>query len=391
MTRRKYDTLVVGGGIVGLASAHALAERGQRVAVVEKAGVGGGTTTRTFAWLNASSKVADEPYHRLNAMGCARYRAFAAEHVAERVGWHQTSMLYSASRGDEASYTALRDQTAYLEQYSYPAQPVEAAALAAMEPAVVFDNDVTGLHATSEAWLDTPRFTAFLAEELRASGHDVLEHCRAQTLELSDDGTVSGLTTDQGLLQTSQILLCAGPDTPQVLADLTGYDAFASRFPMNRVPGLLVQTPPITGGPGLSRIIYFEGSSDAFHIRPAANGGLLMGADDIDGLVAEDSDQADMEAAGARLLDRARKRLPGPLADITAQDCTLAIGVRPYPQDGKTLAGALPGSRGLYLVATHSGITLAPALGHLIATLMVDGETPEALQPFALERLPGFS
>ena len=82
--------------------------------------------------------------------------------------------------------------------------------------------------------------------------------------------------------------------------------------------------------------------------------------------------------------------IPGFVGEACLDGCELAIGVRAYPQDGKTLAGALPGAEGLYLIATHSGITLAPALGRLMAETIVDGRAPEPLQPFSLERFPGF-
>jgi glycine/D-amino acid oxidase-like deaminating enzyme len=68
----------------------------------------------------------------------------------------------------------------------------------------------------------------------------------------------------------------------------------------------------------------------------------------------------------------------------------LGIGVRPYPKDGKSLAGPMPGSDGLFVIATQSGVTLAPALGSLMAEVIVDGHTPDALRPFSLERIEGF-
>ncbi|MGY8997148.1 MAG: FAD-dependent oxidoreductase, partial [Alphaproteobacteria bacterium] len=98
-----------------------------------------------------------------------------------------------------------------------------------------------------------------------------------------------------------------------------------------------------------------------------------------------------MAEAATRLLSFARARVPGLIGDVTTEQCELALGIRPYPHDGKTLAGALPGSQGLYLIATHSGITLAPALGQLMATLMIEGDMSDALRPFALERFPGFA
>ena len=51
----------------------------------------------------------------------------------------------------------------------------------------------------------------------------------------------------------------------------------------------------------------------------------------------------------------------------------------------------MPGSDGLFVIATHSGVTLSPAVGRLMAELVAEGRTPEALAPFALERFQGFA
>jgi hypothetical protein len=41
---RTFQTVIIGGGFTGLSTAIALAERGHKVAVIEKAGVGGGAS-----------------------------------------------------------------------------------------------------------------------------------------------------------------------------------------------------------------------------------------------------------------------------------------------------------------------------------------------------------
>ena len=48
-------------------------------------------------------------------------------------------------------------------------------------------------------------------------------------------------------------------------------------------------------------------------------------------------------------------------------------------------------ARGLYVLATHSGITLAPAIGALMAEWIATGNRPDTLAPHGLERFPGFS
>ena len=392
MTDRQgnFDVVVVGGGIVGSTAAFYLTRRGATVALVERGTIGGGTTSRSFTWINATSKVADETYHRLNAAGCALYAALAEEFGAAAIGWHRTGMLQGARRSNESDYAAMREQAAYLTQYGYPHRLVTAPELAALEPDIRFDDDTEAIHATSDAWLDAPKFSGFLADRLRAMGSTVVEGCAVETLAVDDDGTITGVTTQAGLFSAPDVLVAAGPDTPEVMASLTGFDAFAARFPMNRVPGLLLTTPANAESERLRHVIYIDDTACAMHLRPDASGGLRIGADDIDGMVADDASPDRVDAAAARLLERAMSRFPNVVGKVDLADCDVAIGVRPYPLDGKTLAGPLPGSDGLYVIATHSGVTLAPSLGELMADLIIDGDLPDALKPFSLERFPGF-
>jgi glycine/D-amino acid oxidase-like deaminating enzyme len=62
------------------------------------------------------------------------------------------------------------------------------------------------------------------------------------------------------------------------------------------------------------------------------------------------------------------------------------VGVRPMPADKHTIAGRLAGFENAWVIATHSGVTLGPLLGRLIADEIVR-ETPSAmLAPFRPDR-----
>ena len=97
------------------------------------------------------------------------------------------------------------------------------------------------------------------------------------------------------------------------------------------------------------------------------------------------------ESGFGKVLERARALLPAFPGAACLDQCRLHIGVRPYPQDGRTLAGALPGSDGLFVVATHSGVTLAPAVGRLMAEVVAEGRTPPELESFSLDRFQAFA
>ena len=385
-----FDVVVIGGGIVGCMSAFWLCRRGLKVALVERGRIGGGTTSNSFAWINATSKTADESYHRLNALGADVYRELAAEFGEQALGMNPSGMLKLVRRGDEAAYASTRDQAARLEGFGYPCAWLGHCDVAAMEPHLSLPDDMEALYALADACLDAPFFARFIAGQLRDQGASVFEDCPALSLEMTDDGVITGVLTGQGTLRAARVLVSAGPGTPEVLSELTGFDGFASRFPMNRVPGLLVVTPSTAPHRFVRRVLYMAGGNE-FHVLPMPDGGLKLGADDTDGMVANDPSPQRVREAACLLLGRARRLIPAFAGEACVDMCRMGIGVRPYPQDGKTLAGAMPGSDGLFVIATHSGVTLSPAVGRLMAELVAEGRTPPELAPFALERFQAFA
>jgi glycine/D-amino acid oxidase-like deaminating enzyme len=62
------------------------------------------------------------------------------------------------------------------------------------------------------------------------------------------------------------------------------------------------------------------------------------------------------------------------------------IGYRPIPEDGFSIVGRAEGVPGLYIAVTHSGITLAPAIGEFAAKEVLDGAAEPLLAPYRLSR-----
>ncbi len=383
--QNSFDVAVIGAGVVGCTTARSLALRGMRVAVVEADAVGRGTSANTFAWINATSKTTDEDYHRLNAMGAEGYRDLAREWGERRIGLHPTGMLEWSSPADSARLEDMRAAAAQLERWGYPVAWVGRDSLRAMEPHVRFEDGAQGLFAMADAWLDVPRFLHFLVDRLRADGARILERCRARQLLMDDEGTVLGLDTDAGRLDTKQVVVAAGPDTAEVLSSLTGYDGFAARFPLRRAPGLLITAPGDESRQLTRHILYTSDSSHA-HVRETVDGGLLIAADDADGRILEDGSEESVRRAAFDTLERVRGIIPAFEGGRCLDDCSLGIGVRPVPTDGMTIAGPMPSATGLHLAVTHSGVTLAPALGALIADSIETGSPAPRLAPFGLGR-----
>ena len=62
------------------------------------------------------------------------------------------------------------------------------------------------------------------------------------------------------------------------------------------------------------------------------------------------------------------------------------VGERPMPADGEPIVGPVAEVPGLYLAVMHSAVTLAPTMGRLIATELVDGTVQPELAGCRLDR-----
>ena len=386
---KSYDVAIIGGGIIGITSAFFLSRLGKKVVVLEQGCLATRTTANSFAWINASSKAAQGDYHQLNASGLAGYNQLAQEFGEDPLGLNPCGQLYVVRTKDDTRYHELRQRWQLLQEKNYPTAWVEAKELPNLEPSINFNQEYEALYNFGELCLDAPRFSRFLAEQIRIKGGIVLENTEVLELDISSSGHIRGLKTKTETLEAEKILLAAGPNSAEMLAQLTGFSGFANRFPLNKSPGLLVTTPDLSPRKLTRRVIYWE-QTPGLHILPHFSGGWRMGADDTDGVIANDNTVENRRAAAGSLLERARERIMGFPETLSINDCSIGVGIRPVPEDGISIADVLPGSENFFVVVTHSGVTLSPILGKLMAEFMESGTRPRELLPYSLTRFPGF-
>ena len=388
-----FDAIVVGAGIVGAGAAFALARAGTRVALLDGGPIGstpgetGGASRASFAWINATAKTGREDYHRLNADGVGHYRALAREFGEGRLGLHPTGMIAWADPGDEARRRALRVQLERLREWNHPVTSLDEGGLRALEPHVAFAPGAEGFLAYADAWLDVPRTVDFLCGRVRLAGGTVVagERGRVAGLLRDETGAVRGVEAGGARLTAPVVVAALGPDTENTLRTWLRPGEIGNRPFLGRRPGLLIDTPD-TGPFRLVRHVLYSGDN-ALHLRPGPSGGLRIGSEDADPESEAPEDAAERAAA---LVARARALLPGlggqaPLGTLM-RECTFRVGVRPVPADDRAIVGPVDAVRGLYVIATHSGVTLGPWLGQLAAEELTTGRMPDRLAPFRFDR-----
>ncbi len=365
--RARFDLAVVGLGIVGACAVYAAARAGARVLALDAGEPGAGTTGTSFAWLNAVHKE-PEAYHRLNADGMAAHRELARELGAD-AGHHAGGSLEWAE--GEAELAELSARVARLAARGYPAAWLPRARALEREPALAIPARVREVvFYADDAWLDAPRLVRTLLAAAAGRGAVIRE--RAPVTALRTRGVrVDALAVDGAEIGAAATLVCVGPATQAFLAPL------GATLPVDRVPGLLAVTSP--PAQPLGRVVHAPG----VHLRPAASGGLLLGAEDVDAPAARATSASELDALAATLLERAARVVPG------ARGVKLVdrrVGVRPMPGDRHTIAGRIPGFDNAWMLATHSGVTLGALLGRLIADEILAGASHAALAPFRPDR-----
>jgi len=364
MSSPGYDVAVVGLGIVGASAVYSAAWTGARVLALDAGSPGGGTSGTSFAWLNSVRKEPDV-YHRLNAAGMTAHRELSRE-LGGDAGYHDGGSLEWAEPGQ--AERELRERVHRLAERGYPAEWISRGRASELEPGLAIPESIRDVaFFAADAWLDAPRLIGRLLAAASARGAEVRDGRAVRSLRTCGD-RVEALVTDEGDVSARSVLVCVGPATQAFLEPL------GVAIPVGRVPGLLAVTSRPAAA--LGRVVHAPG----IHLRPDAGGGLLLGAGDLDGLAASPGSTASLSV---QLLERAARVFPGarPLRIVDSR-----IGLRPMPGDQHTIAGRIPGFTNAFLIATHSGITLGPLLGRLMADEIVRDKPSSTLAPFRPER-----
>lgn len=333
------DVVVVGAGIVGASVAHHCARLGAGVTLVDKALPGTGATGASFAWIGTSDRVPG-PGGPLHAAAVREWRRLASEVGGGLVRWTGSLSWGGEPPGD-------------LEPGRYL---VDADQVAALEPNLLRP-PARAVHIPGDGVVDPVTTTDALVGAARAHGARVVPGTAVTGLHVAQ-GRVAGVTTTAGLLPARTVVLAAGADVPVLCAPL------GAQVPVRPSPAVLVR---LTGPPQLVRTLV---ATPDVEVRSGGDGELLAA-------LAYDGETTAAEVA--RSAERARDRIAGMFRG--AQDVRVReaqVGMRPMPVDERPVIGPLPGLPGAYVAVMHSGVTLAPVAGRLVAEEVVHGvRTPE--------------
>lgn len=226
----EVDVAVIGGGIIGISTAYALAQAGVRVAVFEKNTIACEQSSRNWGWVRTLCRdMAEVPLAvRANEL----WRDIQKQ---VDVGFHQTGILYLAeSQADTQKY----------QQWLDNAKPrgVDAVLLdraATLRHLPVSNRHWTGsLFSRSDAVAEPGLATHGIAQLARSAGCQIIEHCAVRAIETAA-GRVCGLVTEHGRVKADTVLLAGGAWSRLFCGNLD------IDFPQLKVRSSVLRTSPV--------------------------------------------------------------------------------------------------------------------------------------------------
>lgn len=368
------DAIVLGGGLMGTASAFFLARRGVHTTLIERNRVGSGATVASFGNIRRSGRYLPQlPLAHRSLALWGQASAMLGRDVEFRATGHlrlvfsQEGLAAMRSFAEEARPwgLALEELTAKEVRSRFPGLGPDAIA-ASFSP-----KDGSG----------NPRLIApAFATAARKLGADIVENVEVQAVRKSQYGFQ--VETSNGLYSASMLLNATG--------------AWGAR-----IAGLFGETVPIVAkGPQMgvteplpNRVLPVVGvwahDHGGGYLRQVERGNIVFGGGAERTDVSLDSGHA--KADPARLPGQLRSLLP--LLPALRNVCVIRTwsGCEGYVEDGLPVMGQSPATEGLFHAFGFSGhgFQLGPGVGDVMAELMATGRTDIELQDFRVGRFRG--
>ena len=396
--KRGFDVVVVGGGVIGLSCAWRLAQRGARVAVVERGEPGCGATRVAAGMLAPVGELTfGEPeLLQLTLAAAGLYPEFVAEVEAasgECTGYDQLGALHVALDRDEAAQLRrVHDLQRSLELEAEWLPPRKCRDL---EPGLT-PSFHGGVFAAGEAAVDPRALTQALAAAARAEGVEVMTGTEVVGGIFEGD-RLTGVRTRSGIFHERHRVVPLSGNTGQenhaINPSPTADDSIRAetvvlaggawsgtapwlpehaRPPVRPVKGQVLELRRRDDEPPARHIL----ASERVYLVPRGDGRLIVGA-----TVEEMGYDTAVTAGGVHELLREAYRLLPDVAEMELVDAN--AGLRPGTPDNLPLVG--PGAiDGLVLATGHfrNGILLAPLAAEAVADLLAGAPNSQRRSSF---------
>jgi glycine oxidase len=339
---QRQDVIVVGGGVIGLASAWRLAQRGLSVAVLERGEPGGGATRAAAGMLApvTESEFGDEPVLQSRLAAAEAWPRFASE-LAEAsgldCGYRRNGCLSIALDADDLGEVSRHHE--FRLELGLAAEWLLASACRELESALS-TSTAGGSFTPDDGEVDPRRLTAALVGALEGAGVPIV---RANVGSLEE------------VFERAPTVVAATGAWAEWLPE-------EARPPVRPVKGQILRLRGRRDDPVVERTI----RTPEVYVVPRASGEVVVGA-----TVEERGFDTTVTAGAVHELLRAAYRALPELAELEFVEAS--AGLRPGTPDNLPIVERTA-VEGLVLATGHyrNGILLAPVAAERVAELVAD-------------------
>jgi len=377
---READVVVVGSGGFGAATAYFLARRGgRRVALLDRHEVASQTSPRAAG--NAAVLRSTELMSRLASRAVQWLRRFSVD-TGQPLDLVQSGSLKVARRPEEAAI--LEEEGIRGQAWGLGTRLVSPEEAHRLHPFFQPPGVLAVLHTPGDVYFEPSQVASGYASAASALGVTLLANTTVVGIDVRQ-GAVQAVETDRGRIETPVVVDAAGAWARQVAAGAGIY------VPMVPTRHQLLITEPIEGvRPDLPIVRIMDA---AVYVRPCW-GGFLVGGYETDPMP---FDMAQLPTTFSiadtpldlgvllRLVKQVHDQFPA------LREPSIRVhrgGIPTMTPDGQHLVGPVPGADGFFIASgcNVAGLSIAPAIGEVLAQWIVDGQPSQDLAPMSMAR-----
>jgi sarcosine oxidase, subunit beta len=372
------DVVIIGGGIEGAAAAWALSQRGiTDVLVAERNTVASGMTGKSSGIVRCHYGVSS-----LAAMATVGLEVFekAEEIFGQDIGFRQTGYVVGVGGPNVDS---LRKSLAAQRAVGVQTEEIERAEVARMwpfadlEPFAAFGWEARG------GYGDAYQTAQAFAVAARSAGVRVRQGCEVAGLLIDGSKVIGVRLADGGKVSAGTVVVATGVWTRPFL------EPYAIDVPIRVVREQIVMISP---GVEIGPVPVFSDLVSLQYIRPEVGGDVLFGNSDLSDAKVADPDVYINRADDAFIdltVDKVGTRFPGFGDAAISSSYAGCYDVTPdwNPVISRTAIDGLMVAAGF----SGHGFKIAPAVGRLIADLIIDGRSTDPRIPESDFRLSRFA
>lgn len=359
-----FEVVILGAGVMGASVAWHLASRGCRdVVVIDRApALGAGSTGKATGGFRA--QFATPVNIRMSLLSREKLLRFPEE-VGTDSGYQPRGYLFLA--GDEEQMAALRSIRPLQRTEGVPVEEVGPEDIRRLNPAVRLDGIPGGSFCPIDGFIRPMNILNGYAEAARRMGvrFEMGTEVTGFFVEKRLPGRILRVETSSGPIAARHVVNATGAWAGE-LARLASANVPVS--PLRRQIAPTVPTDVLTED--MPMTIFLE---DGFHLRVRDGRVLLLWPQDHTSGDPFDSSFDESWLPG--LLARAHARVPC-LADVPVDRAACWAGLYEMSPDKHALLGRAPNLENFWLINGSSGhgVMHSPALGQLLAEMILDGE-----------------